>query len=52
MMLPWLAQTLYPDRFTDIDIEQIVFDFYKDFAGVELTDTQIANMLVGLGPNE
>lgn len=52
MMLPWLAQTLYPDRFTDIDMEQIVFDFYKDFAGVELTDTQIANMLVGLGPNE
>ena len=52
MMLPWLAQTLYPDLFTDIDMEQIVFDFYKDFAGVELTDTQIANMLVGLGPNE
>lgn len=52
MMLPWLAQTLYPDIFTDIDMNQIVYEFYKDFAGVELTDAQIANMLVGLGPNE
>ena len=52
MMLPWLAKTLYPDEFTDIDMNKIVYDFYNDFAGVQLTDEQIANMLVGLGPNE
>ena len=52
LMLPWLAQTLYPDKFTDIDIEQLTYEFYNDFAGVELTDAQIANLLVGLGPND
>lgn len=52
MMMPWLAQQLYPDRFEDLDINQMVYDFYHDFSGVELTDSQIENMLIGVGPND
>jgi len=52
MMLPWLASNVYPEKFENINIREIVFDFYKDFAGVELTDAQIENMLVGYGPHD
>ena len=52
MMLPWLSSNVYPDLFPDVDMHKIVFDFYKEFAGVELTDAQIENMLVGYPPND
>ncbi|MGG4661841.1 ABC transporter substrate-binding protein [Providencia vermicola] len=41
----WLAQTLYPERFTDIDMQQETADFYLKFFGISLSDAQIDNIL-------
>lgn len=51
LMIPWLASTVYPDVFTDIDMVEVTRDFYKQFAGVELTDEQIGYMFQGVGPD-
>lgn len=40
MTLLWLAQTVYPDLFSDIDLTQEVKAYYLDVFGVELTDEQ------------
>lgn len=31
----WLAKTLYPDKFKDIDLDKLVQDFYKKFYGID-----------------
>ncbi|MBQ6607184.1 MAG: ABC transporter substrate-binding protein [Firmicutes bacterium] len=40
MTLLWLAQTVYPDLFSDIDLTEEVKAYYLDVFGVELTDEQ------------
>ena len=37
MTLLWIAATLYPERFADIDVDKAVQAFYRDTYGVELT---------------
>lgn len=44
MTLLWLAKTVYPDLFSDIDLNQQVKDYYKTVFGVELTDEQVASI--------
>ena len=34
----WLAKTIYPDRFADIDMTDIADDFYKRFIGRSFTE--------------
>ncbi|MBN6361990.1 ABC transporter substrate-binding protein [Providencia huaxiensis] len=41
----WLAQTLYPERFADIDMKQETAGFYLKFFGISLSDAQIDNIL-------
>ena len=41
----WLAKTLYPQRFVDIDMRQEVRDFYHDFFGISLSDSQVSDVL-------
>lgn len=41
----WLAKTLYPDRFKDVDMKKETWNFYHDFFGVSLSDTQINAIL-------
>lgn len=36
----WLAQTLYPDLFTDIDLEAKTKELFADFYGYELSDEE------------
>jgi iron complex transport system substrate-binding protein len=36
----WLAKTVYPELFKDIDITKEVKKYYKTVFGVELTDAQ------------
>ena len=36
----WLAQTVYPDLFSDIDLTEEVKAYYLDVFGVDLTDEQ------------
>ena len=38
--LKWLAKTVYPDLFADIDITAETVEYYKAVFGVELTDEQ------------
>jgi iron complex transport system substrate-binding protein len=41
----WLAKTLYPQHFEDIDIKRETRDFYRDFFGYDLTDADIEAFL-------
>jgi iron complex transport system substrate-binding protein len=41
----WLAKTLYPQRFADIDMVQETRRFYHSFFGLNLTDAQINDIL-------
>lgn len=40
----WMAKTVYPDLFEDIDITAEVRDYYEELYGVSLTDEQIDRM--------
>lgn len=37
----WAAQTFHPDRFPDLDIRQVVRDFYQKFYSYSLSDQQL-----------
>lgn len=39
----WLAKTLYPDTFADINLEQETKDFYQTFYHYPLTDQELKN---------
>lgn len=41
----WLAKTLYPARFSDIDMVKETHDFYQQFFGISLTSQQIDGIL-------
>lgn len=41
----WLAKTLYPTRFADIDMLKETHDFYQQFFGVDLTSQQVEDIL-------
>ncbi|MCP1105119.1 ABC transporter substrate-binding protein [Serratia nevei] len=41
----WLAKTLYPARFADIDLREETRSFYRDFFGLALTAAQIDAIL-------
>ena len=43
--LLWMAKTLYPDLFSDVDITKETEDYYKAVFGITLTDEQ-ANSIV------
>lgn len=43
----WTAKTLYPDKFTDINMEEMTRDFYKDFFRYELTPELLEKILAG-----
>ena len=39
-----MAQKVYPDLFSDIDIAQEVKKYYQELYGIELTDEQVERM--------
>lgn len=41
----WLAKTLYPTEFADLDIEGETKDFYRQFYQYELTDEEVQSFL-------
>ena len=52
MAVLWMAKTLYPDRFEDVDLKQTMKDFYKKFYDYELSDEYAELMLAGeMGPS-
>lgn len=44
LALEWLAQAVYPEIFSDVDVRADVKDYYKTLFGVELTDEQVETM--------
>lgn len=44
LTLEWLAQAVYPDLFSDVDVTSDVKDYYNKLFGVTLTDDQISAM--------
>ena len=42
--LLWIAKTIYPDLFEDVDIIQETKNYYKEVFGVELTDAQASKI--------
>ena len=44
MTLLWMAKTIYPERFADVDLKKEVKTYYQKLYGVSLTDEQVAGM--------
>lgn len=45
--LLWMAKTLYPERFTDIDLATETAQFYRRFFGLNLADGEVRELLSG-----
>jgi len=45
----WTAKTVYPELFSDVDIEKETREFYQNFFDYELSDSQLAKILSGRG---
>ena len=41
----WMAKTLYPDKFQDLDMESLTKEFYSEFYHYQLTDEQLDSLL-------
>lgn len=48
----YMAKTLHPDLFDDLDMAKEVKDYYARFYDVELTDQQAENILTRKGPQD
>ncbi len=44
LTLLWVAKTMYPDQFADIDMTQKVKEYYSQIFGIELTDEDVSKM--------
>lgn len=45
----WTAKLIYPDYYTEIDIEKETYDFYKKFYDLDLKVEELDNLLSGKG---
>lgn len=52
LQLHWASQVFYPDLFADVDMVEIVREYYKEFYNYEFTDAEIDLILQGLPPVE
>ena len=50
LLLMWMAQTMYPDHFPDLDMQQELKTFYSEFFRYDLTDDQAAKIMAHLNP--
>ncbi len=44
LSLLWLAKTIHPELFTDINMDDEIKNYYKQFYNVELTDEQLSRI--------
>ena len=51
LQILWAAKTIQPDLFKDLDMKAKTKEFYKEFLGHELTDTEYGYILKGLNPD-
>jgi iron complex transport system substrate-binding protein len=43
--IPWTAKVLYPDKFKSMNMTNLTKEFYSDFYHVNLTDSDVKNIL-------
>lgn len=46
LVFAWLACQAYPDAFADYPLEQTIRDYYRQWYGYEVSDAELAEMLV------
>ena len=46
LVLAWLASRAYPDAFADYPLEDTIREYYKTWYGYDMTDDELAQMLV------
>ena len=46
LVLAWLASRAYPDAFADYPLEDTIREYYKTWYGYDVTDDELAQMLV------
>jgi iron complex transport system substrate-binding protein len=52
LQIQWAAKTLYPDKFTNLDMAKETKSFYKTFLNYNLTDDQTDRILKALPPTD
>ncbi len=45
----WLGCTVYPQLYADVDLQQRITDYYRDYLGIEVTDDLYEQILSGEG---
>lgn len=50
LQIQWAAKTLHPDKFANLDMNQITRDFYKEFFNYNLTVDEANRILTGQNP--
>lgn len=50
--IPWTAKVLYPDKFTDLDLNSLTKEFYSKFYHYNLTDSEVSSILSSSGLDE
>jgi len=50
LQIQWAAKTLNPDKFTNLDMNQVTKDFYKTFFSYNLTEDETNRILTGKNP--
>ncbi len=50
LQLLWVAKTLHPDKFTDVDLVKETREFYSTFFGYQLSDDDAQRILAGNPP--
>ena len=43
--IPWVAKTLYPDKFQNVNMTSLTKEFYSEFYHVNITDSDVQNLL-------
>ena len=47
LQVVWMAKTLYPDKFADVDMKKMTMDFYKNYLGYDLSSEYADAILAG-----
>lgn len=52
LQILWVAKTLYPELFQDLDLIKKTQEFYKEFLNYDLTSDEAQRIIDGLNPKE
>lgn len=44
LSLMWMASTMYPEVYNEIDLDQEIRDYYEKYYGIEVTDEELLNI--------